>query len=116
MILFKKKPEKMPQKGEQKPSGFGERPFLRREEFRSWLKKEELWKISKMSQKERVNLERKLFDPKKFGLVIEPKEVERVYNEIKNFLTRSIKKHGFKNSEERFKILKILEKFLGKGK
>lgn len=110
----KEKPGKMPPSKEQKPSGFGGRPFLRREEFRWWLRKEELRGVSKMPQKERVGLEKKLFDPKRFGQFIEPKEAERVYQEIKTSPKRSQEKYGFKSPAERVKALKILEKFLGK--
>jgi len=111
---MEREPGKTPPLKEPKPSGFGGRPFLRREEFRGWLRKEEAWRVSKMPQKERVGLEKKLFDPKRSGELIEPKEAEKVYREIKNFPIRSKGKYGFKSEGERFKALKILEKLLGK--
>ena len=121
MGLFEKKqvfsggkPEKTPPSKEPKLSGFGGRPFLRRDEFRNWLRKDELWRISKMPKEERVALEKKLFDPRRFGPLIEPKEAEKVYREIKNFSMRYKEKYGFKSEGERFKALKILEKLLGK--
>lgn len=101
-------------KKEPKPSVFGGRSFLRRQELRGWLRKEEARRVTKMSQKERVGLEKKLFEPKKFGELIKPKEAERVYKEIKNFPRMSKEKYGLKSKGERFKTLKILEKLLGK--
>lgn len=95
------------------PSGFGGKPFLKREKFRDWLKKEESWRITKLSQKERVELEKKLFDPKRFGQLIDPKEVKQVYKEIKFFQKKSKEKYGIKTESERLKILKLLENFFG---
>ncbi len=124
MALFEKKQAlgggikkdlgKTPSLKESKPSGFGGKPFLRREEFRNWLRKEEVGRISKMPQEERVDLEKKLFDQKKFGNLIEQKEAEKLYKDIKNFPIGSKKKYGFQSESKRVKTLKVLEKLLGK--
>ena len=95
-------------------SAFQGKPFLRREEIRQWLRRDEAWKITRMPAKDRPGLEKKLFDLKRFGIFIDPKEAGRVHNELKNFPTKSKQKYGIKSERERFKTLNLLKKFLGK--
>ena len=109
---FKKTP---PVKEEKKDtSAFQGKPFLKREEVRQWLRRDEAWKITKMPAKDRPGLEKKLFDIKKLGMFIDPKEAETVYKELKDFPTKAKTKYGIKSEGERFKTLNLLKKFLGK--
>ena len=112
----KEKPEKIPPPKEEKEdtSIFKGKPFIKREKLRSWLKTEEAWRKTKKPLKERVALEKKLFDPKKFGEFIDPKEVEKVYKEIKDFPTKAKEKYKIQGEGERLKTLKALEKLMGK--
>ena len=106
-----KQEKALPSKEEKKDTSiFGGKPSLRREEVRGWLRKEESWKMTKMPLNRRIELEKKLFDPGKFGQFIQPKEAMRVYEEIKNFPTRSKEKYKINNEGERLKILNLLEK------
>jgi len=93
---------------------FGGKPYIRREKLREWLRTDEAWKTTKMTAKERPGLEKKIFDPKKFGEYIEPKEVQKVYQELKYFPKRAKEKYGLQSEGERFKTLKMLEKLMGK--
>jgi hypothetical protein len=112
----KEKPEKMPppKKEKQDTSIFKGKPFIRREKLRGWLKTEEAWRETKKPLKERVGLEKKLFDPKKFGEFIDPREVEKVYKEIKDFPTKAKEKYKIQGEGERLRTLKALEKLMGK--
>lgn len=112
--LGRKSQERTSKSKEPSPSGFGGKPYVRREQFRNWLRKDEVWSASKMSKNERVGLEKQLFDPKKTGSFIKEKDAQKVYKEIKNFPKKSAEKYGLKSQAERTKTLKVLEKFLGK--
>ena len=104
-----------PPKEEKKDTSlFGKKPSLTREEIRNWSRNEETWRVTKMPSSERVGLEKKIFDPKKFGTLVDRKEVERVYKEIKDYPERSKLKYGIQSESERFKTLKWLEKMKGK--
>jgi len=87
---------------------------LKREEVRRWLKRDEAWKITKIPAKDRPALEKKLFNPKKFGIFIDPREAKIVYKDFEKFPTRVKTRYGIQGRGERVKTLKLLKKFLGK--
>lgn len=95
-------------------SAFQGQLFLRRPKIREWLKKPEIWKIIRMPAKDRPGLEKKLFDIKRFGIFIDPKEAGKVHKELKDFPARSKQRYGIKSNSERIKTLNLLKKFLGK--
>jgi hypothetical protein len=109
-----KKPSPVVKEEKMDTSAFQGRPYLKREEIRQWLRKDEIRKITNMPAKDRPALEKKLFDPKRFGIFIDPKEAGKVHKELKNFPTKSKQKYGIKSERERFKTLHLLKKFLGK--
>jgi hypothetical protein len=95
-------------------SAFQGKPYLKREEVRSWLRRDEAWKITKITAKNRPGLEKKLFDPKRFGSLIDQKEAKIVYKDFENFPARVKKRYGIKDKGGRGKVRNLLKKFLGK--
>jgi len=113
---MKEKPRPVPSPKEEKKdtSVFGGKPSLQRWEVREELRKDEVYRILRKPKEERAKLEKKLFDLKRFRELIEPKEVRKVYNELKDFPIKFRKKYGISEGE-RLNILKLLKKkFLGK--
>jgi len=111
-----KKPSQLTKLKEEKKdtSAFQGKTYLRRDEVRRWLKRPEAWKITKIPAKDRPALEKKLFDIRKFGNFIDPKEVKIVYKDFENYPTRVKKRYGIKSKSERVKTFNLLKKFLGK--
>lgn len=103
---------------EEKPkdtSAFQGRPYLKREDVRRWLKRDEVWKITKIPAKSRPALEKKLFDPKRFGSFVDRREADIVYKDFKDYpMTRARMKYGMKSRRETARTFKLLKKFLGK--
>lgn len=95
-------------------SAFQGKPYLTREGVRRWLKRDEIWKITKMPAKDRPKLEKKLFDPKRFGSFIDQREAKIVYKDFENYPIRVKKRYGVKSKIERVKTFRVLKKFLGK--
>lgn len=95
-------------------SAFQGKPYLKREDVKNWLKKDEMWEILKKSKEERVGLGLKIFQQREVGENVDPKEAEKIYNKLKNYPTKSKKEYEIKSEGERYKILKTLEKFLGR--
>ena len=62
---------KIPSPKEEKKdtSGFAGKLFLKREEFRGWLRRPEAYKASGLPETERVKLEKELFGPK-YGFLL----------------------------------------------
>lgn len=89
-------------------------PYAKREKLRQLLKKDEAWKITKMPVKDRLALEKKLFDPKRFGIFIDQREAKIVYKDLDKFPIRTEKRYGIKKREERIRTSKLLKKFIGK--
>jgi len=95
-------------------SAFQGKPYLNRPEVRQWLKRDEAWKITKMPSKDRPKLEKKLFDPKRFGSFIDQREAKIVSKDFENFPTRVKTRYGIQGRGERVRTSKLLKKFLGK--
>jgi hypothetical protein len=89
-------------------------PYIKRDAFRQKLKRDEAWRITKMPIKNRIALEKKLFDPKRFGSFIDQREAKIVSKDFKGFPMRVKNKYGIEKKVERDRISKLLEKFLGK--
>jgi len=91
-------------------SGFGGKPYLRREEFREWLRKPEQFPILKTPSHERAKLEKELFG-REYGYYIEKREAEKVL--------KRLEKEKFKapTSFEKTKVekkIRLIKRFLGK--
>jgi hypothetical protein len=116
LLKFKESLKKPPPVKEVKKdtSAFQGKPYLKREEVRSWLRRDEAWKITKIPAKDRPGLEKKLFDPKRFGSLVDQKEAKIVYKDFENFPTRVKKRYGIKDKRGRVKTFNLLKKFLGK--
>jgi len=95
-------------------SAFQGKPYLKRSEVRQWLKRDEAWKITKMPSKDRPKLEKKLFDPKRFGIFVGQREAKIVSKDFENFPTRVKTRYGIQGRGERVRTSKLLKKFLGK--
>jgi hypothetical protein len=95
-------------------SAFQGKSYLKRGDVRNWLKRDEMWEIIKKPKEERIGLEPKIFQRKEVGENVDPKEAEKIYNKLKDRPRASKEKYGIKSEGERHKILKTLEKFLGK--
>ncbi len=94
-------------------SAFGKKLHLERGEVRDWLRGDSAWKASEMPREKRILLEKKLFDTKRFGEMIGRRDAEKVYKDFRNSPRGSQEKYKVSESE-RFKIIRLLEKFLGK--
>lgn len=100
-----------PAKEEKEVSNFGSKGYVERGQFRQWLKKSDNYKITKLSDNERVKLEKELFEEKKYGLYIDKKESEKKLKELE------MKKPWTKSAAERKNVdmkIGIMKKFLGK--
>lgn len=108
----KGKPEKIPSPKEEKKntSGFAGKPFLRREEFKSWLRRPEAYKASGLPETERVKLEKELFGPK-YGFFIEKGEPEKALKKMK---TEKFKAPTGAQKAKIDKRIRLIKKFLGK--
>lgn len=111
---LKGKPEKAPPQKEKKKdiSAFKGKPYLKGEEIREELRKEEAYKILRLPREERVKLEAERFERKKFGEFIDQKEIEKVVKELrkKESLERDIaKKFAIRREREFWE-----KKYLGK--
>lgn len=111
-VEAKGKSEKIPSPKEENKdtSGFAGKPFLRREEFRGWLRRPEAYKASGLPETERVKLEKELFGPK-YGFFIEKGEPEKALKKMKS------EKSKAPTGAEKAKIekrIRLIEKFLGK--
>ena len=95
-------------------SAFQGKPYLKREGIRDWLRRDEVWRVTKKPKEERVGLESKIFQRKEVGEFVDPKEAERIYKKMKDYPTESKKQYGIQSEGERYKILNMLKKFLGK--
>ena len=98
---------------EKDPSVFSGKPFLKRSEFRDWLRSDNAWKASELPREKRVLLERKLFDTSRFGQLIDRKDAEKVYRDFMKSSQGAQKKYKV-SEEERAKIIRLLGNFLGK--
>jgi hypothetical protein len=110
MALFEKK-QPLGQGGQEKKdtSGFGGKPYLRRDEFRQWLRRPELFSSTNIPESERVSLERDFGQD--YGPFINREDVQRILSKLGKA------KSGAPNSVERIKIerkIKLLNKFLGR--
>lgn len=92
-------------------SAFKGKPYLKREEIREELRKEEAYKILRLPREERVKLEAERFERKKFGEFIDKKEIEKVVKELRK--KESLEKDIAKKFAIRREI-KFWEKYLGK--
>ena len=95
-------------------SAFQGKPYLKKEDVKNWLKRDEMCNIIKKPKAERADLGLKIFQQKEVGEFIDPKEAGKIYKKIKDYPTESKKKYEIKSEGERYKILKTLEKFLGR--
>ncbi len=113
---MKERPEKMPPppppKEEKKDtSGFGGKPYLDRAGVREWLRRNpEAYKITGLTEKERVELEKKWFGPE-YGHYIKKDETEDVLRKLE--LERGRAKTQ-KEQTEKEREIRVLKKFLGK--
>lgn len=108
--------KKPPQIKEEKKdtSAFKGNPWLTRERVRQWLRRNEAWRITKIPAKQRPALEKKIFDPKRFGSFIDRREASIVSKDFENYPTRAKSKYGMKSRSETIKTRNLLRKFLGK--
>lgn len=90
---------------------FRGRTHIERHEVRSWLGKDDVYRISKIPRDERIALERKLFPS---GQYVSRREVEKTLRILKDFPEESAKKFGLKTPGERGRVLNIVKKILGK--
>jgi hypothetical protein len=91
-------------------SGFGGKPYLRREEFREWLRRPEQFSILKSPSHERAKLEKELFG-REYGYYIEKKEAEKVLKKLEREKFKAF------TSLEKAKVekkIRLMKKFLGK--
>jgi hypothetical protein len=104
------------QKKEEKKdlSAFQGKLYLKRDEVKRWLKRDEAWKITKIPLKNRPSLEKKLFNPKRFGSFIDKREAGIVYKDFESYPERVKKRYAIKGKNERVRTFKLLKKFLGK--
>lgn len=104
------KRETPPPKEEKKDtSGFGGKPHIAREEFRSWLRRPDLYKTTGLPETERAKLEKELFGSE-YGYFIEKGEPEKVMKKLE------MEKFKAPSEAEKAKIdkkIKILKNFLG---
>ena len=92
-------------------------PYVTREKIRGWLKKDEAWKITKLSAKERLKLEKKVFnpkDPRNIGIYIDPREANMVLKDFENFPNRAKTRYGMKNRNETRRVRNLMRKLVGK--
>ena len=84
---FKKPLRAKEQKKEEKKdlSAFQGKLYLKRDEVRRWLKRDEAWKITKIPVKDRPSLEKKLFNLKRFGSFIDKREAGIVYKDFGSY-------------------------------
>ena len=108
----KEKPEKIlsPKEEKKDTSGFAGKPFLKREEFKGWLRRPEAYKASGLPEAERVKLEKELFGPK-YGFFIEKGEPEKV---LKKMETEKFKAATGAENAKIDKRIRLIKKFLGK--
>ncbi len=95
-------------------SVFQGKPYLKRDEIRRWLKRDEAWRITKLPANKRPQLEKQLF-LKEYGTFIDQREARKVYDNLRNYpTTRAKTKYGMKSRGETVRTSKLLKKFLGK--
>jgi len=114
---IKKPPHIKEIKKEQKkdPSLFQGRQYLTRPEVSRLFKKDWAWKITRLPANVRSKLGEKLWNLKRFGNLIDQREANTVYKDIKDYpTTRGKTKYGMKSREETIRTVKLLKKFLGK--
>ena len=107
--LKKKKDEKTPRKD---APLFGERKFIKRNEFRQWMKKSELYKVDRLSGLARRKKYEQMFPEKGRGYL----KREAVKRELKKLRTQRYKAPTLKRRKEINKTMKLLEKALGDKK
>lgn len=113
---FKKPSQAIEEKKEQKidPSLFRGKPYLKRNEVKRLLKEDWAWKITKLPANVRSKLEKQIF-PERFGSLIDQREANIVYKDLKDYpTTRAKAKYGMKNRRETDRTFKILKKIVGK--
>lgn len=89
-------------------SGFGDKKHLKREEFRKWLRKPELFNSTGMNESARLKYEEEL--RKVYGSYLEPHEMNR----IKKSLEMEIAKEMDNKKRSRLRQrLKLIKQFLG---
>jgi len=108
------KPGKTPPLKEEKKdtSLYGEKAYVDQERGRMWTRKRETSESTGIKSSEMDETWKKL--TKGSGYFLERKEAEDIYKEIKDYPTKSKEKYGIKSEGERFKVLKLLGKSLGK--
>lgn len=111
---YKTKEVKQVKEQKKDTSAFKGNPWLTRERVRQWLRGNEAWRITKIPAKQRPALEKKIFDPKRFGSFIDRREASIVSKDFENYPTRAKSKYGMKSRSETIKTRNLLRKFLGK--
>jgi hypothetical protein len=89
-------------------------PYTTREKFRQLLRKPETWKVLKKSVKDRLALEKKLFDPKRFGIFIDKREAKIVSKDLESYPIRVKTRYGITDKVARIRTSKLLKKLIGK--
>jgi len=89
-------------------SGFGDKKYLSRDEFRKWLRKPELFNITGMKESERLKYEEEL--RKVYGSYLESHEINRIKKDLEMEIAKEM------DSKKRLQLgkrLKLIKQFLG---
>jgi hypothetical protein len=92
---------------------FQGKQYLTRPEVGRLFKKDWAWKITKLPANVRSKLGEKLWDLKKYGIYIDPREAKKVFEDLKNYPDRARTRYGVKRSEVP-RMRNLLRKFVGK--
>ena len=109
--LERRKTDKTPlPNGKKDTSGFGGKPFLKREELKGWLKRPEVYQLTKVPEQKRVKWEKELFTPEICRELIEKGEPEKIKTELEKGKWGKFK-HLSQKDREMF--LRVVKEFKG---